>query len=89
MRNEGTGGLGLGTLIKWANEDNPDEFKKLEDQAEQKIISRSLVGTSGDVARAFYHLNKGKFIWASIKHSLWYEFKNNDGNQLILLPQLC
>ncbi len=77
MRNEGTRGVGLGSLIRWANEDNPEESKKLEDQAEQKIISRSLVGTSGDVARAFYHLNKGKFVCASIKHSLWYEFKNS------------
>ena len=77
MKNEGTNGLGLGSLVKWASEDNPEEFKKLKDQNEETIIRSSITGTSGDVARSFYHINKGKFKCASIKYSAWYEFKNH------------
>lgn len=77
MRNEGTRGLGLGSLIKWAEHDNPEEFAKLRNEAEYNIIRKSISGTSGDVARSFYHINKGKFVCASIKHSAWYEFKNH------------
>ncbi len=77
MRNEGTRGVGLGSLIKWAENDNPEEFKKLRSDAEENIIRRSISGTSGDVARSFFHINKGKFKCASIKNSAWYEFKNH------------
>lgn len=77
MRNQGTRGVGLGSLIKWAENDNPEEFLKLRDEAESNIIRKSISGASGDVARSFYHINKGKFICASIKHSLWYEFKSH------------
>jgi P4 family phage/plasmid primase-like protien len=77
MRNEGTRGVGLGSLIKWAENDNPEEFKKLRSDAEINIIKRSISGTSGDVARSFFHINKGKFKCASIKNSAWYEFKNH------------
>ncbi len=77
MRNDGTYGLGLGSLIKWASDDNPEEFKKLKDQNEENIIRSSITGTSGDVARSFFHINKGKFKCASIKYSAWYEFRNH------------
>lgn len=77
MRNEGTRGVGLGSLIKWAENDNPDEFRKLKDAAEENIIRSSISGTSGDVARSFYHINKGRFKCASIKHSMWYEFRDH------------
>tara|TARA_B100000902_G_scaffold328749_1_gene324958 strand:- start:8472 stop:11114 length:2643 start_codon:yes stop_codon:yes gene_type:complete len=77
MRNEGTRGVGLGSLVKWAENDNPEEFKKLRADAEENIIRRSISGTSGDVARSFFHINKGKFKCASIKNSAWYEFRNH------------
>ncbi len=77
MKNEGTRGVGLGSLIKWAEQDNLEEYEKLRESAEENIIRKSISGTSGDVARSFYHINKGKFVCASIKHSAWYEFKNH------------
>ena len=77
MKNEGTRGVGLGSLIKWAENDNSEEFEKLRQSAEENIIRKSISGTSGDVARSFYHINKGKFICASIKHSAWYEFRSH------------
>lgn len=77
MRNDGTRGVGLGSLIKWAEMDSPEEFKKLKSEAEDNIVRVSISGTSGDVARTFFHLNKGKFKCASIKNSAWYEFRNH------------
>ena len=74
---EGTRGVGLGSLAKWASEDSPEEYEKLRDVAEDNVIRHSISGTSGDVARSFYHINKGKFKCANIKHSSWYEFRNH------------
>ena len=82
MRNEGTRGVGLGSLIKWAENDSPEEFEVLKDQAEENIIRKSISGTSGDVARSFHHINKGRFTCASIKHSAWFEFKNHRWQQI-------
>lgn len=74
---EGTRGLGLGSIAKWASDDNPEEYEKLRDVAEDNVIRHSISGTSGDVARSFYHINKGKFKCANIRHSAWYEFKDH------------
>ena len=74
---EGTRGLGLGSVAKWANDDNPEEYNKLRSVAEDNIIRHSISGTSGDVARSFFHINKGKFKCANIKQSAWYEFKDH------------
>ena len=77
MKNEGTRGVGLGSLIKWAENDNLEEYNKIKNESEENIIRHSISGTSGDVARSFFHINKGKFKCASIAHSSWYEFKNH------------
>jgi P4 family phage/plasmid primase-like protien len=74
---EGTRGVGLGSLAKWASEDNLEEYNKLRNVAEDNIIRHSISGTSGDVARSFYHINKGKFKCANIRQSTWYEFKDH------------
>ena len=41
MKNEGTRGVGLGSLIKWAEQDNPEEYEKLRDQL-KKILLENL-----------------------------------------------
>ena len=74
---EGTRGLGLGSIAKWAGDDDPEEYEKLRSVAEDNVIRHSISGTSGDVARSFYHINKGKFKCANIKNSAWYEFKGH------------
>ena len=70
-------GLGLGTLYRWVKEDNPQAYSKFQRDNELYHLTHSLSGTSGNMADAFYNINKGKYICASIKNSAWYEFTNH------------
>ena len=74
---QGYNGLGLGSLFRWAEEDNILEYDKFIQTDEDTHIRRSITGTSGEIAKSYYNINRTRFKCASIKHSSWYEFKNH------------
>lgn len=67
-------GLGIGSLYRWAKQDNPEKYIELMMSEFDDIIINSLDGTSGKVAKVFYNLNKYNYICESISRKKMYEF---------------
>lgn len=71
MRNEG---LNIGSLCRWAKEDNPQAFKEICQQSIPRLISQSSSGTHTDIARVLYRLYMDRYVCGSMKKGMWYEF---------------
>jgi P4 family phage/plasmid primase-like protien len=67
----------IGSLRHFASMDSPDEYDKLRDANVKKYIQQSLSGSHNDIARALYELYGTEFICASLKHKLWFQFRNH------------
>jgi P4 family phage/plasmid primase-like protien len=70
-------GLGIGTLYRWAKEDNVVEFNKITSKNLNKILMDSLSGTHYDIAKVVYYMFKNFFVCASSRKGIWYTFKNH------------
>ena len=70
-------GLNIGSLVKWAQEDNLEKFNNWLKEQQDIYIGKAISGTSGDVAEAVYQIKSDKYICAHIRSSTWYEFINN------------
>jgi len=67
----------IGSLRHFASMDSPDEYDKLRDANVKKYIQQSLSGSHNDIARALYELYGTEFVCASLKHKLWFQFRNH------------
>jgi len=74
MSNEG---LGLGSLCRWAKEDNIIEFNRITSENKKKLLIDSLSGTHTDVARVIYHIYKNEFVCSAISKRVWFQFKQH------------
>jgi P4 family phage/plasmid primase-like protien len=74
MREEG---LTIRSLMYWAEEDNYQKYHEFIKLEFNEILNKSLDGSTYFVAKALYTKYMEKFICASIKANLWYEFRNN------------
>lgn len=70
-------GLTIASLYRWAKIDNPEKYKELKHNEIATLLNESLSGTNYDVACVMHSMYKHQFVNASIKHKLWYEFKNH------------
>ena len=68
---------GIGSIIYWAKLDNPIKYDIWLKEQEDKYIVKGLSGNSADVAEVIFQIKRNNYKCASIKNSLWYEFKNN------------
>ena len=75
-------GLTIKTLHRWAKEDNPDEYGNFMLEELGEIMRKSTNGTSYDVAKAFFEMNKFSYVVASIKHKIWYYFDGNKWKEM-------
>ncbi len=71
------GGATIGTLMKYAKEDNPEEFDKLMKADEENNVNESLLGGHADMAKILHRKYKTKYCCGSIKHKVWYKFENH------------
>jgi P4 family phage/plasmid primase-like protien len=71
------GGIGMGTLCMWAREDDPDQYREIMRHDLRKLICASRTGTHCDVARVVHHMFGGRFVCASLRNKIWYEFRNH------------
>ena len=62
------------TLYLWAEQDDPVEFKKIQNKDIKKHLDDSLNGSHFDIAMTLYSKYRTKFVCASIKHKIWYHF---------------
>lgn len=70
-------GLGIGSLHRWAKLDNANDYQEFTRNNIGQDILKSQSQTTQDVARVVYSLYKYQYKCTSIKHGIWYEFKNH------------
>ena len=71
-------GLSIGSLYRWAKEDNPEAYSDfLIAELDQILKNSTIKNTSYAVAIIFYELNKYQFVCTSISKKKWYEYINN------------
>jgi len=70
-------GLGVGTLHMWAKNDNLTQYAEIIRRDLRKLLHESRSGTHNDVARVVHYMYQHEYVCASIKHKLWYEFRNH------------
>ena len=70
-------GYNIGSLNRWAKNDNPDDYAQFILEEYGEIMKRSLTATHYDVAKAFYEIYKNEYRCACIKEKLWYEFRDH------------
>ena len=68
-------GLGLGSLYRWAKEDNPKEYEEIRRSNLSNLITKSMSCTTYDVASVIYEMYKYNFKCISYKENKWYEFQ--------------
>lgn len=67
-----------GTLRYWAKIDNPEEYKKLQDEDVKKLIYNSRNETHFDIAKVVHHMYKDAFVCCYIlEKPFWYEYKGH------------
>jgi len=69
--------LGIGTLHKWAKEDNPSKYREITREQLSKFMFLSTNQIHTDVARYIYEKYKYEFKCSSIVYSRWYYYNNN------------
>lgn len=74
-------GLGMGTMIMWAKQDNPDEYEKIMAKSMHSCMVNSGSGTDYDIALVIHKKFRQDYICASIKNKAWYEFKKHRWNR--------
>ena len=73
-------GLHIGSLYRWAKEDNPELYFEYQLNKYKHIIDKSLSQTeitSYEVANVFNYMNEYSYVCSSVKHKEWFEFKNH------------
>jgi len=67
-------GITLGSLYAWAEQDNPDEYKKIKYEKYDKLLNNALSGCDTDIAKLINHLTGHVYVCVHIPKE-WYEFK--------------
>jgi len=70
-------GLSIGSLHRWAKEDNPIAYSDFLFKELDNLLKKSLDDTSYSVANVFYESYKYSYVCTSIKNKKWCEFKNH------------
>ena len=67
-------GLNIGSLYRWAKEDNYESYTNFLLDELDDIIKKSLDSTSYNIAKVFYEFNKFQYVCIDIKAKKWYEY---------------
>ena len=67
----------MATLHYFASKDNPKKYLKMKEEKLNKLIKDGMEASHNTIAKLL--MEKYKFIYrcASIKHNIWYEFRNH------------
>jgi len=66
------------SIMYWVREENPLEYKKVRDETIDYYIELTEhKATEWDVAQVLYQLYKDEYRCASLKHKIWYHFRNH------------
>ena len=67
----------MATLHYFASKDNPKKYLKMKEEKLNKLIKDGLEASHHTIAKLLMEKYKFMYRCASIKHNVWYEFKNN------------
>lgn len=70
-------GLGIGSLHRWAQMDNPEAYASFNKNNLRNEILKSQSSTTQDVARVVYIKYRYQYVCTSMKANVWYEFKSH------------
>ena len=81
--NDGTTCVTERSIMYWAKEDNPEEFKKIHEETINFYVDKSIEKpTDHNLAQVLFKMFEGRFVCASIKNKIWYEFKNHKWEEI-------
>ncbi len=69
--------LGIGTLHKWAKEDNKPKYREICRVSLDRLMYISMNKTHTDIALYIYEKYKHEFKCSSISYNNWYHYKNH------------
>ncbi len=72
-------GLGMGSLVRWAREDDPDKYLEIK-SSDIRCLLEDAARTGGahySVAKVLYAMYKYQFVCLSRKYKTWIEFRGN------------
>lgn len=70
-------GLSYRSIMYWSKNDARDKFQKIHDETIDHFVEESIkTSTEFDLATVLYHIFKDRFVCASIKNNIWYEYRN-------------
>jgi len=72
-----TEGLTIRSLVHWAKEDNPEEFKKFLAKEYENFLAKSLDINTYYIAKALHNKYGDRFVCVSTRNNVWYEFINH------------
>jgi P4 family phage/plasmid primase-like protien len=74
MKNQG---LTISSLIYWAKEDNPEEYKRYQKQSYDYFLKNCTDGNTYYIAKALQNKYADRFVCVSRTKNIWYEFRNH------------
>lgn len=69
--------LGIGSLHRWAKQDNNLKYREVIRSSITNYILKSVTCTTYDIARVVYEMFKHQYVCVSIRHNIWYEYRNH------------
>ena len=70
-------GLSYRSIMYWSKNDAREKFNKIRNETIDYFVEESLkTSTEFDLATVLYHIFKDRFVCASIKNNIWYEYQN-------------
>lgn len=82
IRRNDRSGYNIPSLIKWAKEDNPEQFKQLLRKKLNKTLDGRDLRTDFDVAHIVHEYYKYDYVCSGIEKKVWWEFNNNKWNRI-------
>ena len=70
-------GLGMGSLLMWCRSDNPTRFREVARDDLRRLVTKARSGNHHDVARVVKQMYGHRFVCASLRNRVWYEFRNH------------
>ncbi len=67
----------MATLHHFAAQDNPTQYLKMKEEKLSKLIRDGMEASHNTIAKLLMEKYKFRYKCASIKHNIWYEYKNH------------
>ncbi len=76
-------GYTLRSLMLWAKEDSPEEYKKFIKEDFENYLKKNSVSNTFMIAKALYSKYFDKFVCADVKNNIWYHYASHRWHKCI------